>query len=460
MRRFVTRRALLAASGVFAASWTPFVRGGSAKLSPPVEESVSLRAFGARGDGATDDAPALIRALGRGSARAIRVPAGTYLLSNPIDVVDFHGQLLFDPGALFVFRDVSASGLSFQGGTGAAISGYRARWRAYPKVRLNYGGALAFGRAVRPVVIGCVIENSPVTGVQFDECVQPCLEEAEIGHTLADGIHLANCADAEVANVRTNDTGDDGLAFVSYRSKPAFRGGRARNVSVRNSKARGIAVPGQSDVEIVDFHVDNTSAAGIYVAHERNWNTRRPEGVAFRRGRVDNAGQLLPKTGGQCGIEILDAASAFIEDVVINRSFYRGVSIEAAEGTVELKRLNIRESERDSAINVTASEARLIDVVVEGAAAYGLYAWRCGRVFVRQLKLVDVSRTLGLRRAAWFDYNGEVDVDGIEVRQQGRAVSVGAAGPQKGRVRALTGQGPGNGMLFDGRGSPAISVEP
>ena len=57
--------------------------GARAKLPPPV--TLDVRAFGAKGDGVTDDGPAIRRALAAAKAKSpapvtVRIPAGTYLV--------------------------------------------------------------------------------------------------------------------------------------------------------------------------------------------------------------------------------------------------------------------------------------------------------------------------------------------------------------------------------------------
>ena len=41
---------------------------------------------------------------------------------------------------------------------------------------------------------------------------------------MADGLHFANCQDPEAKDVVTEDTGDDGLAFVNYADGPGYYG--------------------------------------------------------------------------------------------------------------------------------------------------------------------------------------------------------------------------------------------
>lgn len=93
----------------------PSASGSSSVTSAPGTTSVDVRRAGAVGDGVTDDAPAIRRALA--SADTVHVPAGTYLLrsydpslSSPIDAAFVFGlrngqTITADPGAVFKMAD-------------------------------------------------------------------------------------------------------------------------------------------------------------------------------------------------------------------------------------------------------------------------------------------------------------------------------------------------------------------
>lgn len=61
---------------------------------PRPEPGPSVKDFGAVGDGATDDTGAFRRAISEGAGKAIRVPAGTYLLSDRLDLFESNTALV------------------------------------------------------------------------------------------------------------------------------------------------------------------------------------------------------------------------------------------------------------------------------------------------------------------------------------------------------------------------------
>jgi hypothetical protein len=50
---------------------------------------------------------------------------------------------------------------------------------------------------------------------------------------------------------------------------------------------------GQHDVEVTDFTVRETHAAGVYVAYESSYNTRYPYNVFVHNGVIERAGHVV-----------------------------------------------------------------------------------------------------------------------------------------------------------------------
>src|SRR5262249_1968993 len=135
-------------------------------------------------------------------------------------------------------------------------------------------------------------------------------------NSLADGVHFANCQNAQITSLTTENTGDDGLAFTNTASDSHnYTGGLATDIAIHNSKARGIAVAGQSDVIISGFIVDTTSSSGIICLEDTAYNTRVPDRVRFANGVIKNAGSLIPMGGNQYGIEFSRVNGATFENI-------------------------------------------------------------------------------------------------------------------------------------------------
>jgi Right handed beta helix region len=146
------------------------------------------------------------------------------------------------------------------------------------------------------------------------------IEDVSISGTRADGIHMTGgSGNGVVDNVRTDQTGDDGIAVVSYDAdiEPCHDILVSQTV-VTNSRARGITVVGGRNVTIRGFSVSGPSAAGIYVASEGDpYYTQSVESVTVSGGSVSSANQ---DSGIVHGAILLYAGNAgkYVRDVQIS----------------------------------------------------------------------------------------------------------------------------------------------
>lgn len=87
--------------------WTPASRLPDFSLAgyhngetpPQVPHGVSVKDFGARGDGVTDDSPAFLAALDKVSDGAIEVPPGRYVITRILEI-NHHGVVLRGAGPI------------------------------------------------------------------------------------------------------------------------------------------------------------------------------------------------------------------------------------------------------------------------------------------------------------------------------------------------------------------------
>ena len=164
--------------------------------------------------------------------------------------------------------------------------------------------------------------------------------------------------DGVVDGVNTADSGDDGVAVVSYESdgKPCSDI-RMSAVHVANTRfGRGITVVGGHDVHLQDFSVANTSAAGVYVATEAgNYHTFSVENVTIAGGSVDRAnydaeivqGAVLVYAGN-AGTAVRNVAISDLTVTATEPSAQRNVGVVVDGGSingVSLRDINIRNSD-------------------------------------------------------------------------------------------------------------------
>lgn len=375
------------------------------------------------------------------SKKEIVFPPGDYRLDNSgsyIVIRNFGGKIVMRRGARFVFMDNTKRGLMFERGSGARFYGLRSTFASQPPNRVSAQECILFIQSSDTLVRHAYIEGSAAAGLLFGRCVRPTVNGALIRNTMADGLHFANCKDPRANNVRTAYTGDDGLAFVNYAGSTNYTGGRATNITVRHSNARGIAVVGQSNVTVLGFKVVNTKANGLYCAHEpHSYNTRVPENVLFRDGSVYRGGKVNGTPGTNYGINISGAKSAKVVDVDVIRPGSRGVSSRIpGSGVVRLVRVKVRGA-RKSGFNLQGGSHYLHDLVTRNSGGTGIYISDCRRVGYGRMWSINSSGGDRLDRACSFERNRRIRgsvVDVVDRRDRVKGNRLNASGGQSGNM--------------------------
>ncbi len=381
--------------------------------------TVDVTQLGAKADGTS---PAVTTAAFRQAFQlavsgTLLVPPGTYLLDNsagPVMVKDFSGELRFSTGAKLQFTANTHGGLWFLGGNRARIYGLRAGYLSPPLVRVGSQEAIKFDGTTDTLLTDVNIENSPAAGVLFFNSIRPKVVNALIQNTRADGLHFANCQDAEVLNLTTSGTGDDGLAFVNYLSSPDRTGGVAKNITIRNSAARGITVVGQSLVLISGFLVENTSSSGVLCGQDSFWQTRIPTGVRFSDGRIKAAGRLQPAVGNTFGVEVHNGSCAFSE-IEVSGSADRGLSAFGPDRTLAVKDVRVKSNLSGDGFNIQVNQADISNARAEDSPGYGFFFGNCSSVSASRLTTLNVSQNNPLHRAIWFENVREIKATDLSI---------------------------------------------
>ncbi len=429
----------------------------------------------------------LVEAL-RHSKRRVSFPPGDYVTDNSkaqperglnpnfhVVIDHFEGELAMEEGARFVFTDNTRRGLFFHGGKGAKFVGLSTIFEEHPPLRVVPEECMTFTSMIDTEVRNTFVDGSASVGLLFWLCVRPAVLSAEIINTMADGLHFANCQDARAEDISTNNTGDDGLAFIDYEDGRRYTGGYAKNITVRDSKARGIAVVGQSGVVIDGFEIDGTNASGLMCAHDAYWKSRVSDDVVIKNGEVRNAGTVVDpagKTGNKYGIEIDAVDSVEFENIKVFSSTDNGVSgVATREVAGVVTKGDIRLS------NIEAHDSGAVGFELQGRAQdgesmsesrYGTYdldgllAKRSGQEGVVVLSAASVrfgtletfnaSRESESGRAFWFADNASVAGGELRVEDD--------QSPPTGYKVLTDGNGSGTlGAVYDGVVNGDIEME-
>jgi hypothetical protein len=365
----------------------------------------------------------------------IVIPRGDYAINNPLTISNFSGQITFETGARLLFQNNGSVGLHFSGGAGAKITGLHATYR-FPATRRGTAAEILFSGTTDTRVANAVIEAATAIAIQFIDSIRPQLQNIVVVNSLADGVHFANCQNAEITSLRTENTGDDGLAFLNVASDSHnYTGGFAKDITIHNSRARGIAVAGQSDVSISGFRVDNTSSSGIICLQDTAYNTRVPDRVRFSGGVIRNAGTLTPLHGNQYGIEFARVNGATFENIEVfgapiypSGAMARGVSGNAPYNATSSPIARVRlshirvfgagETVSYDGFNLDANHIELEDCLAQSTPGYGFYITGAARVLASGLTAINTSIRNNLHRAIWFENN-----NGNETTGSGRVMA-------------------------------------
>jgi len=426
---------------------------------------VNVTSLGAHSDGTNSAATtkAFQMAFASDPKGEIDIPSGTYLIDNssgPLTINNFSGKLLFQGTAQLVFTNNTNGGLLFEGGSGALITGLRATYKTPPAFRNSPNEEIKFSRTMNTVLSDTVVQNSPAAGILFYGSFNPNVTNATVVNSLADGLNFSNCQNARVTNLVTKNTGDDGLAFVNYTQFPNLIGGLAQNIVITNSKARGIAVAGQSNVTVNGFQIRSTSSSGVLVAQDTANHTRIPANVVIENGTIYNAGTLAPLVGNQYGIEYNSQDSVTFTNISVFGSANNGLSGTSPGGSVTVKNVTVKSPLSGLGyLFYQTQKVQVTDSSTDNSPSYGFLSLQSSLVIVRGLTVTNAGVTDTLKRAVWFENARTILASAINiVSDAGTANVIGCfTGPgysaTSGSVKAVTFSGKRGGSRLSTRNS-------
>ncbi|MGH3582766.1 MAG: right-handed parallel beta-helix repeat-containing protein [Mycobacterium sp.] len=224
------------------------------------------------------------------------------------------------------------------------------------------------------------IEGSAAAGIFVNGAQHFAIHDVTVRGTRADGVHMTNGAgNGVVDDVRTDQTGDDGVAVVSYAADPAScHDITVSNVHVGSTRwGRGITVVGGANITMRAFTVANTDSAGVYVATEGDpYFTRTVDNVSISGGTITGANRNPDIVQGavlvaaeHTGTEINNVSISDISIAATPSSAQRDVAIYTKAGT--LRGIRMRDiSLDDTDLTPFVSNA--------DAGSFALLGWTAG----------------------------------------------------------------------------------
>jgi polygalacturonase len=261
---------------------------------------VSVRKFGAVGDGIHDDSDAIERAtMGLLNGGILVFPPGTYIQTRSIRVRS-SDVILWGFGALLHGSTPDNHAIIIEGDRSSVI-GLRltavqtermAGWNQHRIVFLGDGNQ----------AVANVIDGAAASGIYMEGARHFRVDGNTVRNTLSDGIHATN---GSLSGLITHNivraTGDDLIAVVSYRNQHLASDILiAKNDVAGNPWGRGVAVVGARDVTISDNVIRNVAAgAGVYIAREAFWKTYGTFNVVIKNNTIEHVQTRGEVLGGR-----------------------------------------------------------------------------------------------------------------------------------------------------------------
>ena len=291
---------------------TTVAAAGSAQLAAAATSSTSgststsgaidIRTTGAKCDGSFDNSGAIASAIAAAKVKgvAVYVPAGVCAYG---DVIRLDGVKLVGAGDASVLYALNPSREAiFVFGNGAEVSLLKlsgrkatARQAAWEATRITLFGAANF------VIDKVTIDGSAAAGIQTAKSTNNGrITNNTVKNTLADSIHMTDKASyITLENNRIENSGDDGIAVVSYRNDGGLVNHitARNNVIVNNKWGRQMSVVGGAQVLYENNDLENNlaGAACLYIAQEASYSTYGAHDVVARYNTLKTCGG--PVTG-------------------------------------------------------------------------------------------------------------------------------------------------------------------
>jgi hypothetical protein len=329
---------------------------GSA-AAPSGRTRITPEQFGANGSDTGDDTAALQRALDALTPTTyLDIPAGKTYRHNAVLRVTRKGSWIHGAGTVLatnqeqaaIFAD--APDTTVDGGLTIGLT----RWTT------RHDNWETFGLRSRNTT-GLTMRDVTMSELELylNHSAGFSLSRIRIKHSQADGLHLTGGShDGTVSDVTTSDTGDDGVAVVSYQQD----GAPCDHITITRARVlgttwgRGISVIGGRHITYRDAYVERTSAAGIIVAAESSYATFAPRHVRILGATVRQANQGAPvhgavvvnsdRTDGALGgqpIKDVLISDVTIQDTTMSKGYNVRVNSEdgASLHTVTLKNIHV-----------------------------------------------------------------------------------------------------------------------
>lgn len=179
-------------------------------------KKVSIKDFGAKGNGQADDADAFMAAVKAGSI--INIPPGTYLLKKPLFFRNLNHKTIVATGATIVNADNSKPMIFFEDCSYITFTGGKWTRLHMPKVIGPSGQehTFTFAGTDHVVVNKVTIDRSPQMGICMMNVIDATISNNTIRNCFRDGIYAHYSVNLSYVNNHLDNIKDDAMSMHDY----------------------------------------------------------------------------------------------------------------------------------------------------------------------------------------------------------------------------------------------------
>lgn len=253
-----------------------------------------ITAFGAVGDGVSDNAVAIQDALNYASTHScsVFIPTGTFAYSG---VLTANGIAITGSGAQSILKPLDpANEAIILTGNGASIAYLVMVSAAQTRLTTPQSAMIWANGASNYRVQDVLINGSASVGIFSLNSTTGIIANNTVENTHADSIsQIQGSNHIEVSGNKIINSGDDGISNVSYVQYPIVHDIQVHgNTVTNNSWGRGISVVGGNSISITNNVVTEsvTHLSDIYVAAESQWSTQGVSNVTVSSNTLIDGG--------------------------------------------------------------------------------------------------------------------------------------------------------------------------
>ena len=254
--------AIAASSG---SSLVGFIQSGTGAVATTVQaklrQTVSVKDFGAVGDGTTDDTAAIQAALN--AAYQVFLPTGTFRITSTI-TISSAGSLIGEGFGSIIVNNAVTRGV-FTAGNNVIIANLRVVGTGSTTGHVDGRGAIHCENATNVIIDNVKVVDARSTGISIGSCTNVQISNFIVDNTLEHGLYLADSDRVNVTNGNIYNAGQLEPATVPQGTGfkiAACTDIAANNVQTFLSYAYGCIVEGYITKSADRINFNNVSAQG------------------------------------------------------------------------------------------------------------------------------------------------------------------------------------------------------